>query len=534
MEVTSLISEMAGVTIVPHKDVMDERITLTLKDKPVDAALQAIAEAYDLVLKIMPETGMYIIRRGDAKADRGRVVTPGGGDISGAPTVPVRPEVVLPGSGATPESRPALPTRPPARETVSARPNVTSQPSNLKRASIPIKYAVPSSVASWFGCPSLDVSMAGLLQQYPPQVHDIPSTGVVSLGDTVNRNDKFLQKAIGRRSLREPLPRFGAPLAAYSRDQFGDEAGGGVGAGGGLGQGGQGGLGGGQNAGVFELPEGITDLVGYDLLRALIVRGEPEAIEELRELVELLDQPPLQIEIEAKFVTLSVNDANSYGIVWTVTDGTSVISGSTPGQGGASVAFQTSTGNAQALLTAIVRDNAGKVVNAPKVATQNGQPAVVEFAQEIPVTTSNLVVTESSQTVSTFIEIIPVQTLLFVVPRVVGEPPDEAVNVIIQPQISDIAGFVDNPSGGTIPIVAEQTVQTMLRVRDGETIAMGGLIRKNNSESSTKVPFLGDLPFIGNLFRSRTRTVDESELLIFLTPRILREIYGVSGPTAVR
>ncbi len=283
---------------------------------------------------------------------------------------------------------------------------------------------------------------------------------------------------------------------------------------------------------MFELPEGIEEIVGYDLISALIVRGDPDAIQDLRDLVEMLDQPPQQIEVEARFVTLSVNDAESFGMTWSLTDGTATISGSTAGQGGASVAFQYATGNFQTIISAIVRDNKGKVVNAPKVATQNGQPAVVQFQQTIPVTISDTVVTDASSTISTSIETIAVTTMLLVVPRVTGEPPNESITTVVAPQVADVIGFVDNPSGGTIPIVAQQTVQTTLRVPNGGTIALGGLIRKNNSESSTKIPFLGDLPFIGQLFRSKTQNVDESELLIFVTPRILREP-GMSGPSAV-
>ena len=197
--------------------------------------------------------------------------------------------------------------------------------------------------------------------------------------------------------------------------------------------------------------------------------------------------------------------------------------------------FQVATGNFQTLLTSIVRNNKGKIVNAPKVATQNGQPALVEFDQEIPVTISDTVITQASQTVSPGIDFIDVTTSLYVVPRVTGQPPDESITTLITPQVGDVVGFVDNPSGGTIPITATQNIQALLRVRNGETIALGGLVRKNNSNSTTKVPLLGELPFIGSMFRSRTHNVDESELLIFMTPTILRELRAGAGATgAVR
>lgn len=546
-EVTALISDMAGVTIVAHKDVQNERISISLKEMPVQAALQAIAEAYDLVLKYLPETRIYIIRRGEAKADSGRVVRVGAGPTPNATTVEQRPTVVMPppvAPTAPSTSAQKVPTQPASVPAHGGSgqydPSAPAAGRKLAKERIFTHYIRASEVAAMYGCPAWDVSPTGQRIDYQPQL-DAPRVSV-PLGDTINRTDAYIKQA--RKKRWQIDPRQAVNNGVYVRDQFGEQPGGaggpgGGGAGGRPGAGGgAGGRGGGRGGGggqaVFTLPDGIKELVGYDLISALIVVGEPDAIQELRELIELLDVPPQQIEVEARFVTLSVNDADSLGMTWSVTNGTASASGSTLGQGGASFAFQYATGNFQALLTTIVRNNKGKVVNAPKVATQNGQPAIVAFDQTIPVTISDTVITQASQTVSTTIDTIDVTTELVVVPRVTGQPPDESITTIIVPQVADIIGYVDNPSGGTIPIVATQQIQTMLRVPNGQTIALGGLVRKNNSESSTRIPLLGDLPFIGGLFRSRTRTTDESELLIFLTPTILRELKIGSGPSAVR
>ena len=539
LEVTQMISEMAGVDIVAHHEVQDEKISLAVTDKPVRAVLQTLAETYDLRLELQPDSGIYILRRADAKADRNKVVRVGEASLEGGPVVAHRGDAVAsPQTGPTvrrpnaspsePASRPTT-LRAPHLETGSSSPGAT--PRELVRESIRTRYVLPSDIASWLGGTAITTDAVGREMTYRPRAN-VPTTSV-DLGDTINRNDDILARAQDRVKYRLD-PRYNPAAALYARDQFGGGFGDDAGGGGGGGQGaGGGGAGGGLGGAVFELPEGIEEIVGYDLISALIVRGDPDAIQDLRDLVEMLDQPPQQIEVEARFVTLSVNDAESYGMTWTLTDGTSTISGSTAGQGGASVAFQYATGNFQTLITAITRDNKGKVVNAPKVATQNGQPALVQFQQTIPVTISDTVVTDASSTVSTSVTTIPVTTLLLVVPRVTGTPPNESITTVIVPQVADVIGFVDNPSGGTIPIVAQQTIQTTLRVPNGGTIALGGLIRKNNSDSETKIPFLGDLPFIGKLFRSKTQNVDESELMIFVTPRILREP-GVSGPGAVR
>ncbi|NWG76195.1 MAG: type II secretion system protein GspD, partial [Rubrivivax sp.] len=297
--------------------------------------------------------------------------------------------------------------------------------------------------------------------------------------------------------------------------------------------GGGGGLGG-AGQGVFQLPEGIDELVGFDLTSSLIVRGDPDAIEELRELIAMLDVPPKQIEVESRFVNLTVSEARALGVNWTISNGSMTVEGSTPTSGGASVAVEYVTGNAQALMTAIQRDNIGKVVNAPRVSTQNGQPAIVAFQQDIPVTVSQVVTTDAASTVTTQIIPVPVTTALLVVPRVTGAPPNESVTTIISPQIEDVIGFVDNPSGGTIPITSTQQIQTQLRVPNGETIALGGLIRKNNSNDTIRIPLLGDLPIIGQLFRSHRVNVDESELIVFVTPSIIRDPTVTEGPVAVQ
>ena len=131
-------------------------------------------------------------------------------------------------------------------------------------------------------------------------------------------------------------------------------------------------------------------------------------------------------------------------------------------------------------------------------------------------TTANNVLTSGqiqTQNVTTGIE---------VVGRVTGEPPNESVTCTLMPQVQDFT-LVSDPLGGQVPLISTQMISTLVRVKDGETIAMGGLVRKNDNVSGQSIPILGDLPFIGALFRSQNKTNTDSELLIFITPTILRE-----------
>ncbi|MCC7494597.1 MAG: hypothetical protein IT204_19725 [Fimbriimonadaceae bacterium] len=536
-EVADIISQEAGVSIVVHKDLRNEKVSLRLTDKTLDVALAVLAEANDLSIKLNPTTGIYTISRAAAKSDSGKVFQVGGG--GGTAVVPERVQVVVP------TRQP--PAAPPGATTVDLRaPHLEeSSGAGAGRARVYTKlklnFAQASTFCALFGCPAVEETLTGQRRQYLPKAN-VSRTPVVRLGDTLNGSDELLKLGQRKRTQSDPAIRNYKPLLA--RDQFGDAPGGGGaggpgggggglgGGGGGLGGGGGGLGGGGGQQGVLPLPEGIDVLIGYDLLSALIVQGTQEGIDELRDIVALLDVPPQQIEVESRFVTLRADDSKAFGANWTLTNGSATISGDSSSSGGASVAFQYATGNFQVFLSAIMANNNGKVVNAPRVLTQNGLPAVVSFSQEIPIVLSDTTVTDSATTTSTYIETFDVITDLIVVPRVTGQPPNESITVVLSPTISDVAGFVDSPEG-QIPIIADQTISTLVRVPDGDTIAMGGLVRKDNSVSSRKIPLLGDLPFIGALFRSNTTTTRESELLIFVTPRIIREA-PTNGPSSVR
>ncbi|MFO7945710.1 MAG: hypothetical protein R6V19_02700, partial [Armatimonadota bacterium] len=80
------------------------------------------------------------------------------------------------------------------------------------------------------------------------------------------------------------------------------------------------------------------------------------------------------------------------------------------------------------------------------------------------------------------------------------------------------------PDGSSYPIITEQEVYTSVTVQDGESIVMGGLIRKDNSVTHQETPLLSKLPVIGKLFRSKSYKTSNSELLIFVTPKIVRDV----------
>jgi type II secretory pathway component GspD/PulD (secretin) len=100
---------------------------------------------------------------------------------------------------------------------------------------------------------------------------------------------------------------------------------------------------------------------------------------------------------------------------------------------------------------------------------------------------------------------------------------DDSVSLYLMPNVSNVAGYVEAPDGSRAPIITYQTVETMVRVKDGETMVLGGLITKDDSTTKLHTPLLSRIPVLGKLFDSRSKTLNDTELLIFVTPRILRD-----------
>jgi type II secretory pathway component GspD/PulD (secretin) len=273
------------------------------------------------------------------------------------------------------------------------------------------------------------------------------------------------------------------------------------------------------------LPEGLTPPVAFAPLNALIVQGPPERIEEFRKLVELLDVRVPQVMVEAQFVEMRVEDARKFGIDWSWISGETSIDVTGIAAGG-NVGISFAKGKFSALLQALLNTQQARVINAPRLATMNNQPVTFTISRTFFYFTTSTVVQPpgfaGSQVItSEVLNALPVQTTFTILPQVNG---DNSITVDVTTVISDIAGYVTSPSGEQIPQPTATALPTRLRVEDGDTIVMGGFIRKNVSTSMRKVPLLSDIPIIGKaLFTGTTYDYSDSELLIFLTAYIMPE-----------
>jgi general secretion pathway protein D len=325
----------------------------------------------------------------------------------------------------------------------------------------------------------------------------------------------------------------------------GGDTGGGFG-GGGFGGGGGGGLqGGGGNAGGFGgrgggglggqtrgglIPPGI-DFISYDPNdNSITVNATDQQIRELQDAITFFDVAPRQVTVKVEFITTSNSEAKSLGFDFTYARG-NTFAGAAPGtfaRSGDPIFINFATGNISSRLRALLQRGEGKTVNAPIIRTLNNQPAQVQnsvqttiFITQVVSIGNGNVITTSNPTPLT------ANTTLAVRPRIND---DGTITMFLNPTITDFGQIRTSAQGAQVPDVLSQTIAVVARVRSGETVALAGFTRKGDTGSTNRFPILGDLPIIGQFFRSTTRDINNSELIIFVTPTVIDEEEGGLSP----
>ncbi len=309
--------------------------------------------------------------------------------------------------------------------------------------------------------------------------------------------------------------------------------GGGGGLGGGGGQGGQGGQGGGNVnlAGGQGLVGESIDFISYDPTdNSIVVRGNEDDINQLQTYISLFDVAPRQVEIKVEFITTTDNVSKDFGAEFLYQRGT-MFAGSTPGtfvNTADPVFFNYATGNVSMRLRTSLSEGTGKVVSSPIIRTLNNQYASITSTIQTTIFYNTQTVSNGTVVSTPNEYFLTATTGLAVSPRI---NEDNTITVALNPQVTSFVGFSTGPDGQQIPNVANQNIQVVARVKNGDTIVLGGLNQKNETDSQNKVPVLGELPIIGQFFRLTSKAKTNSELLIFVTPTIVDdETTSTGGP----
>ena len=267
----------------------------------------------------------------------------------------------------------------------------------------------------------------------------------------------------------------------------------------------------------FLWPDGVDDAKPFDIDNSIIVKGDADGIEKFKKIIRMLDVPPKQVQIKAEFVEVDTTDIKKFGIDWSLDRLNQSFSTSFGPTG--NVAFGLTSGNLSAQLKAQLTSTVGRTINSPIISTINNQTAIIQIEKYVPYWTTTTVYTDSNNYTNSTVQWIQVNTQLAVLPRVNG---DGTITMTLYPQVSGTGDWVSGPNdSGSVPEEHQQLLTTTRRVADGETIVVGGFINKQESNSSDRIPILGDLPIVGSLFRTTNKTSQDDELLIFVTPTII-------------
>ncbi len=290
----------------------------------------------------------------------------------------------------------------------------------------------------------------------------------------------------------------------------------------------------------------------------LLVQDVSENIKEIRRLVSTLDIPVRQVLIESRIVIVNDDFSRDLGMRWGVTgvhdtsDGLVAVSGSAAGTStivNSALTNQQSTGSKYPVqlpaltdrynvnlpvanpagrlglallgedylvdleLSALQAEGRGEVISSPRVITANQKEASIRQGVEIPYQESS----SSGATTTQFKEAV---LSLTVTPQIT---PDDRIILDLKVTKDSVGAVISNERGGSVPSIDTRAVDTQVLVNSGQTVVLGGVYETEEGEQVSKVPFLGDIPGVGVLFRSTRKVSNKSELLIFVTPKILKE-----------
>ncbi len=253
---------------------------------------------------------------------------------------------------------------------------------------------------------------------------------------------------------------------------------------------------------------------------ALLITGTSAQHEEVRKVLGTLDVKIPQVVIQVSVVEINTTAERTLGLF------NAASGAAAPGGVGFGNVFLDSAGNrigfqlvnAQLFnfnLKALVNEGKARIMTSPRVATLDGNKATIVLGQRIPVFTT----TTQGTTTTTTVNYIDVGVKLVTTPRVNA---DNQITLTLAPEVSSLGTQVTF-QGQSAFIVNTRNADTTLAVADGKTIVLGGLIDRTERTTTLKVPLLGDIPILGELFKSTDTTAAETEVIFLITPQIVKD-----------
>ena len=258
----------------------------------------------------------------------------------------------------------------------------------------------------------------------------------------------------------------------------------------------------------------------------LIVTDTSAKIEEIRKIVNAIDRRDRQVSIETKIVQVALNDEHLTGVDWEaiVSDYkslnmTEVVSRTSDKNKNERLSIGTiAEEDCSILMEALETVGQVDVLSSPSVVTNNNKEARILVGGNQPYASGSNPSDSATEGQTRVTEFVDMGVKLFVTPAVHA---DGSMAITIRPQVSSVSASLPGTGSVTPPVVETTQAQTVLELKKGLAIVIGGLIREEKSKVTKKIPFLGDVPFLGMAFRTYTHHVQKTEVIIFMTPRVL-------------
>jgi general secretion pathway protein D len=310
---------------------------------------------------------------------------------------------------------------------------------------------------------------------------------------------------------------------------------------------------------VSELAGAVTNVTADIGTNSLVIQASPEGFESLVRVIEKLDIARSQVLVEALIMEVGVNDVRQLGIAWALqfggpdtaftiqqaVGGPAALLGNpgrnekgdtrspalSPGDYAVNIAVVDGDNFIQAVLQATATDGNTNIISAPHILTSDNEEAEILVGDNIPIITNRVqsaagIVTDpdeqSNLATSVNVERQDIGVTLRVTPQITE---GDSLRMQIFQEITDINPTLQSGVGDVNqvgPALSNRRIENVVVAKDGSTVVVGGLVRDTFSDTSTKIPWLGDVPVLGWLFKNQNTELRKTNLLVFLTPHIIR------------
>lgn len=255
----------------------------------------------------------------------------------------------------------------------------------------------------------------------------------------------------------------------------------------------------------------------------LIVRAKPGTYRRMASLIRQLDVAPPQVLIEATIVEVALTEQLNYGVQFFLENNSRSIvnsAGSSNSIAGAFPGFVASyvSGGSEVILSALDSVTQINIVSNPRLMVLDNRSARLNVGDDVPILTQQQQDTSSNSNIINQVDFRQTGLVLDVTPRI------SASGLVTLDIVQETSNVVQDASSGTLtPTISQRSLESSISVQNGQTILLGGLVESNDQRGKTGTPILSDVPVLGNLFGTRRNGSSRTEIIILLTPRVIRD-----------